>query len=193
MGDDAPRMGERDHHRDQPHDQPETGRRVTVRDAADELGITVEAVRNRIKRGTLASEKQEGTVFVLLDGERVHTDQPTAGRDQPRGRPTDGHDRTRDQPRPDDQPAELVEELRDRIAYLERQVEEEREARRRADTLMARLMDRVPEIEPPGSPDPPGARESAMASETRADTPTASASPQKGVQRRSWWQRLLGT
>jgi len=30
-------------------------------------------------------------------------------------------------------------ELRDRVAYLERQVEEEREARRRADMLMAQL------------------------------------------------------
>jgi hypothetical protein len=34
---------------------------------------------------------------------------------------------------------ELVEELRDRVAYLERQVEEEREARRRADTILAQL------------------------------------------------------
>ena len=37
----------------------------------------------------------------------------------------------------------LVEELRDRIHYLERQVEEERNARYRADELLARLMDRV--------------------------------------------------
>jgi hypothetical protein len=33
----------------------------------------------------------------------------------------------------------MVEELRDRIAYLEHQVEEEREARRRADTILAQL------------------------------------------------------
>src|SRR5918994_715120 len=43
----------------------------------------------------------------------------------------------------------LVDELRDRVRYLERQVEEERDARRRADTLLARLMDRVPELEAP--------------------------------------------
>jgi hypothetical protein len=35
----------------------------------------------------------------------------------------------------------LYQEQRERIAYLERQVEEEREARRRADTLLARLME----------------------------------------------------
>ena len=47
---------------------------------------------------------------------------------------------------------DLVEELRDRVRYLERQVEEERDARRRADTLLARLMDRVPELEAPSEP-----------------------------------------
>ena len=51
---------------------------------------------------------------------------------------------------------ELVMELRSRIAYLERQVEEEREPRRRADTIIARLTQanaslaaRVPELEAP--------------------------------------------
>ncbi|MDP9484366.1 MAG: hypothetical protein M3Q49_00985 [Actinomycetota bacterium] len=184
-------MGERDHHRDQPRDQPETGRRMTVREAAAELGITVEAVRNRIKRGTLASEKESGTVYVILDGDHTRTDQPTSGRDQPRGRPTDGHDRTRDQPRPDDQPAELVEELRDRIAYLERQVEEEREARRRADTLMARLMDRVPELPAASHEETRESTESAREGEPGTNTPPASASPQKRIHR-PWWRRILG-
>lgn len=58
---------------------------------------------------------------------------------------------------------EVVEDLRDGVHYLERQVEVEREARRHADTLFARLMDRVPESEarvgsedrePDPSPDP---------------------------------------
>ena len=53
--------------------------------------------------------------------------------------------------------------MRERIAYLERQVEEEREARRRADTLLARLMDRVPELEAPAEapPDERGSSEGA--------------------------------
>jgi len=41
----------------------------------------------------------------------------------------------------------LVDELRDQVRYLERQVEEEPEARRRTDTLLARLMDHVAELE----------------------------------------------
>jgi outer membrane biosynthesis protein TonB len=51
--------------------------------------------------------------------------------------------------------AELIEENKERLRYLERQVEEEREARRRADPLLARLMDRVPELEAPLMPTKP--------------------------------------
>ncbi|MDP9476233.1 MAG: hypothetical protein M3R38_11235 [Actinomycetota bacterium] len=195
-------MGERDH--DQP-DRTQASRRwtvrqpirrrISVRQAAAELGITVEAVRNRIKRGTLSSEKESGSVFVILEGDYERTDRSTDQTTAVHNQPETGRDQTRGQPRPDDQPAEIVEELRDRIAYLERQVEEEREARRRADTLMARLMDRVPELPAPASPDAPGARESAAEGEPSTNTPTTNASPQKGAQRRSrspWWRRVFG-
>src|SRR5215203_7374238 len=108
-------------------DQSQTGRRrLTVAEASEVLGITVEAVRGRIKRRTLEHERDSGTVYVLLDADQPH--------DQPR--PDDGQ--TSDRPRPDDH-ADINEELRDRISYLERQVEEEREARRRADTILAQL------------------------------------------------------
>jgi chromosome segregation ATPase len=114
--------------------------RVTVAQASEILGITVEAVRGRIKRRTLKHERDSGTVYVLLDAGQT-TDQPQPDDDQPT-----------DQLRPDAQlgySEELAEELRDRIHYLERQVEEEREARRRADTLLAQLMQRIPELEAP--------------------------------------------
>ncbi len=114
--------------------------RLTVQDASRLLGISEGAVRKRVARGTLEHERDaEGKVWVLLD----------AGT---RGRTRAGHDQ--DDRVPDEQDAgetrdELVVELRDRISYLERQVEEEREARRRADTLMARFLERVPELEAP--------------------------------------------
>lgn len=185
-------MGDHDH--DQP-DRTQASRHVTVRqpvrrrmpvrEAAGELGITVEAVRNRIKRGTLSSEKEAGSVYVLLDGDQERSaGQPEAGRDQPGA----GRGQTSDQ----NQPAGLVEELRDRIAYLERQVEEEREARRRADTLMARLMDRVPELPAASREEPRESRNNADENATRPDVSTASASPQTSVQRRPWWKRLIG-
>jgi chromosome segregation ATPase len=120
-------------------DQSQTGRRrLTVAEASEILGVTVEAVRGRIKRGTLEHERDSGAVYVLLDA-----DQPATGR-QP------GDDQPTDQARPGAH-EELADELRNRIRYLERQVVEEREARRRADTLLAQLMQRIPELEAPAS------------------------------------------
>jgi hypothetical protein len=64
-------------------DQSQTGRqRLTVAEASEVLGITVEAVRGRIKRGTLEHERDSGTVYVLLPA-----DQPTATRYRPVNRP----------------------------------------------------------------------------------------------------------
>jgi hypothetical protein len=58
---------------------------------------------------------------------------------------------------------EMVEELRDRVRSLERMLEQERvartEERRRHDTLMAQLMQRIPELEPPAPPESPEPRE----------------------------------
>src|ERR687893_980404 len=53
-----------------------TERSVTVSEAAQALGVTPEAVRMRIKRGTLSSEKRAGRVCVLL-GPRPTTEQTT--------------------------------------------------------------------------------------------------------------------
>ena len=142
--------------------------RYTVPEAAQVLGISPEAVRNRLSRGTLRSEKVEGRVHVLL---------ARPDRSQPIGDVST------------DIPTDIVDELRDRIRYLEDQVEQEREARRRADTLLARMMDRLPELE--GSPDEPGPSVTGEArpdhDQPRSDAPGA----QEGVQR-PWWRRVFG-
>ena len=98
-------------------------RRISVQEAAEHLGTTVDAIRKRVQRHTIAHDKApDGRVWILLD-----TDMP---------RQDIGHDTAGQR---QDSRSEMVEELRDRIAYLERQVEEEREARRRADTILAQL------------------------------------------------------
>ena len=142
--------------------------RYTVPDAAQVLGISPEAVRNRLSRGTLRSEKVEGRVHVLL---------ARPDRSQPMGDVST------------DIPTDIVEELRDRIRYLERQVEEERDARRRADTLLARMMDRLPELEAPSE-----ARESPETVEEgpeRAGPRPSAEEAQEGVGRRLW-RRMFG-
>jgi hypothetical protein len=145
-------------------------RRVTLREAADALGISKDAVRQRIRRDTLQSDKgEDGRVYVYLDAsvDDVH--------------------------REGERDPDVVDELRDRVRYLERQVEEERDARRRADTLLARLMDRVPELEAPAEtpPDTPGPPQTGEEQQGRGTTRPNAPGPQEATQR-PWWRRIIG-
>jgi hypothetical protein len=147
--------------------------RYTVPEAAQVLGISPEAVRNRLSRGTLRSEKVEGRVHVLL---------ARPDRSQPIGDVST------------DTPADIVEELRDRIRYLERQIDEERDARRRADTLLARMMDRLPELEAP--PESSGSSVPGEEDHDRAEPRSGTGVPQtprvEPEERRGFWSRLFG-
>ncbi len=159
-------------------DESPSNQRLTVPAAAAALGITEAAVRDRIKRGTLRTYREAGTVYVLLES----VESPT-NRDAPTDKPTDQ--------------SELVAVLREQLA-------EEREARRRADTIIAQLTQanatlaaRIPELEAP--PVPREASESAdrasYTPEPRSATeeqqePTSQA--QARPQERSWWRRMFG-
>ena len=123
-----------------------TGKWMDLKEAAKTLGVSSEAVRKRVRRGTLASEKQEdGRVLVWVD----------AGSD-------DGYDRGSDggyDERVGRGYDELLEEVRDRVRSLEKQLDEEKEANRENRRIIAGLVQRVPELEPP--PEPPESPESA--------------------------------
>jgi len=138
---------------------------MPLKEAAAVLGVSKDAVRQRVRRGTLRSDKgEDGRVYVYLDDsvDDVHTAKlPPA--------------------EAGDSEAPLYREMQARIAYLEGQVAEEREARRRADTLLARLMDRVPEL-----PAPQEARETpeTATAETEGTSPRSdSPGPQRPVER----------
>jgi hypothetical protein len=122
--------------------------RVPVQEAAHLLGISPEAVRSRLYRGTLDKETgTDGTVYVRLHADQLrHDDEQTADQSQPN--------------------TELVGELRARVEDLREQLAEEREARRRADTIIAQLARAneeqaraIRELEAP-SESPPDERES---------------------------------
>jgi hypothetical protein len=90
---------------------------------------------------------------------------------------------------------EMVEELRDRVRSLERMLEQERvahtEERRRHDTLMAQLMQRIPELQAPR--EPPGATETVEEEPKRAEEPrSAAGGVQEATERVSWWRRVFG-
>jgi predicted nucleic acid-binding Zn-ribbon protein len=138
-------------------------RRMPLREAADALGISKDAVRQRIRRDTLQSDKgEDGRVYVYLDASADDVQAEEHARD------------------------DLVDELRDRVRYLESQIEEERDARRRADTLLAQLMQRIPELEAPSEP-----RESPQTVEEEpewAEPRSAKGRAQESA-RRPWWRR----
>jgi hypothetical protein len=145
-------------------DKAETGRRLTVPEAAAELGTTSEGVRSRIKRGTLRTERESGRVWVILD-----TDQPRPG-----GAPTGGRAADR---------AELVDELRERVAFLERELETRTEENRRKDHLLAAALERIPAIEAPESPETPAESAPNTTGGPEAETP---------AEPRPWWRRVFG-
>ncbi len=139
-----------------------TNQRVTVPEAAELLGITVEAARMRIKRGTLRSERQAGRVFVLLGPERPteHTTERTG--------PTE--DRT----------AELIDTLREQLS-------EERQAHAEARRLLMAALERIPpQLEAPRE-SPQTVEEEPEGSEPRP----ATVESQEGAQR-PWWRRVFG-
>ncbi len=159
--------------------------RVTIQEAARRLGVKEDAIRKRIQRGTLRHEKAEkGRVFVWVDAAQDTTQDATE--DTYQAAYLDARN-------------EVVEELRDRIQSLERRLDEERESRRRADTIIAQLTQanatlatRVPELEPPQ--EPPGAPQTATEQPGRVEPQASVEGPPTGVQRpeRSWRQTIRG-
>jgi hypothetical protein len=104
--------------------------RLTVKEAAAVLGISSEAVRTRIQRGTLRSIHERGRVWVVLDLDKTRSNT----------------DSTADQ-------TELVDELRARVAFLEGQLKIRTEENRRKDHLLAAALERIPALEPPDPPE----------------------------------------
>jgi hypothetical protein len=151
-----------------------------VAQAADALGVTVDAIRSRIKRGTIAHVREGTRVYVVLGD-----DQGTTSRDQGSAQYADHHARDGHQDRrdPHDHRDELVEELRNRVRYLE-------EESRRKDAIIMTLAQRVPALEaaqePRDAPQTPD--EDAGRSEPRPTPGEA----QEAAQPRSWWRRWFG-
>ena len=90
------------------------------------LGISEGAVRARIHRGTLETERESGTVYVRLNGDDTT------------------NDRT--------EQSELVQTLREYNAALERQLNAERDASAELRRIVAGLVQRIPELEAPSEP-----------------------------------------
>jgi hypothetical protein len=102
---------------------------LTVGEAAEILGTSVDIVRMRIRRGSVQSEKDsDGRVYVWVDD----TSPEIA-------------------PRPGGEPAALISEMKEHIALLERELEKVRAAYRENRRIILALTSRVPQ-HPAGTP-----------------------------------------
>jgi len=144
-----------------------------VAEASEVLGVTVEAVRGRIKRGTLEHERDSGTVYVLLHADQMPTG-PRPGVDQP----TD---------RLQSDSSALISAKDETITTLREQLQAERQAHAEARRIIAGLVERIP----PAIEAPREAREApeTVAEESeRAEHYSAARGTQEAT-RRPWWRR----
>jgi hypothetical protein len=149
--------------------------RVTVYEASERLGITEGAVRQRIHRGTLESERDDqGRVYVYL------TPDDTQNNTEPHGPSYGVYNGVNDA---------LLDELRDRIRFLEEQLDDRKDEAHRKDSIIMSLTQRVPELEAATEP-----RESPVA----APEPTSKGEevPEESTEgkiKQPWWQRWFGS
>ncbi len=147
---------------------------VTVQEAADLLGTTVDGVRSRIKRGTLDSAKVGGAVYVLLD-----PDQSPPSSDQP-GLGGAGHGQSATSP--EDRDA-LLAAKDETISHLRRELDARNEELKRKDAILLMLAQRVPELE---------ATQNGQEGAQRPADGSVKAEGWEEREGRSWWRRVFG-
>jgi hypothetical protein len=152
---------------------------VDLREAAELLGTSTEAVRKRATRRSLRSEKRDdGRVVVWVDDDRTEGGREAQGEAAAEG-------------------GALVEVLTEQVSYLKAQLDIRTEELRRKDHIIAGLVERVPELEPPAEPpvthqaseEPP----EVAANGAGGPRPQAGgAEAQNGPERVGFWRRLFG-
>ena len=154
----------------------ESGTCVTVYEAADALGVTVDAIRKRIQRGTIPHERHEdGRVYVLLD-------EATKLQDQNSYETSTVQDQVQDNGPVRYETHEFVESLQDQIGFLRRELE-------RKDAILLRMAERIPEIEASkATSEPPDAPERASEGSDKGNT---TPEPSELAERRSWLYRFF--
>lgn len=187
-------VGERFH---DPGEQTDATVRMTVQEAAEALGVTVEAIRGRMHRGKYHKEKdEEGRVYVLLPHDQLpNVQQKVKERSGDRSHPSSS-ERSDDQSRTfgpnvykrkDAAESELVEELRGEVAYLKEIISTRDDELRRKDTIIMQMAQRIPELETP--PEPREAPNFGASGPTNSPEPVGD--PEEDKKRRSWLYRFF--
>ena len=165
---------------------------VTVSDAAKLLGLSSEAVRMRVKRGTLSSTRIAGSVYVVLERPNPEPHGPNVGpNDQPNPRLNGSvggpNGRTNGHPDVGNASGALLAAKDETISHLRRELDARNEELRRKDTIIMTLAQRVPELE--------AAQNGQQAAQEPPRRGTAGVEDGERLQDgsgRSWWRRLFG-
>jgi hypothetical protein len=143
-------------------------RRLDLRGAAEVLGTSVDAVRKRISRGTLESEKADGKVYVWLDdgAPQSDTDALTSAKD------------------------ETIAVLREQLEAERENLRAERNAHAEARRLLAAALERIPpQLEAPTAPAEP--RESPGTPAEGRPSTTGPPEAETPAESRPWWRRIF--
>lgn len=155
---------------------------MTVEGAARSLGIKEESVRKRVRRGKMHSEQgADGRLYVYVDGTEAVRDRNRDERENLYG--------DRSEEVPTDAALEMLEAKDETIRILQDQLKEEREAKERADTIIAQLAQlnatlttRMPQLEDPLTESP---NTEGMTVESAAGTEGIAMTPERSP----WWRR----
>jgi predicted heme/steroid binding protein len=142
---------------------------MPLKDAAAVLGVSKDAVRQRVRRDTLRSDKgEDGRVYVYLDAsvDDVHGPPAREAGDDP-----------------------LHQQMQARIDDLREQLRREQDAHEQTRRLLGGALERIPAIEAPtgSTPDAPGPPSGGEDTPGRGTTPGDRERP---AQRPSWWRRF---
>ena len=138
---------------------------MDVKQAAEALDISSEGIRQRIRRGSLESEKDtDGRVYVFLNEEDFDG--------APYERGTD----------------EMVTRLENEVEFLRKELATRDAEIQRRDAVLLSLSEGLKALNPP----PLEVRESPVSSTEEPGKGTAPSEQQEPSQHRSWWRQFFG-
>ena len=141
--------------------------RLTVAQAAAQLGVSQDAIRKRIRRNTIDYDQDpDGRIYVYVDSSEIAQEESS-----------------------DASIERLVQVQHDDIDFLRRELETRTEEIRRRDSIIAALTQRLPEIEAPSEPRLT-LEETTEKNEARVEHPAGSREVRRGA-RKPWWRKPI--
>jgi len=146
-------------------------RRVDVKQAAEALGISSEGIRQRIRRGSLESEKDtDGRVYVFIEEEATNGASYEHSTD------------------------DVVTRLENEVEFLRKELATRDAEIQRRDAVLLSLSEGLKALNPP--PASPEARDSSVTASEEPYSTHAPPVPETPVpeaqQKRSWWRAFFG-